>query len=192
MFIQKAALRRAPSYATVPAHALELVESSLDHDAQDLQETLDRGHRQMERQQSHLSEWLAEQISDCDDELAQSLGYFLGVTVFLAFFEAFSKRLSSVSPDALKMVLKTFDIDEELRAADPNNGLGSDDVIGLSQPVLVEYVQHHMGEALEQAGEHVNTQGFDDIYRAVLVQIIALSYAVQSPEGMTQPALDVH
>ncbi|MCA9603211.1 MAG: hypothetical protein KC417_14360, partial [Myxococcales bacterium] len=73
---------------------------------------------------------------------------------------------------------------------DPTEVLNSDDVIALGQPVLIDFIQHHMREALEQAGDEPDLESLDRVYRAVLVEIMALSHAVTAPEGTDKKALD--
>ena len=116
-------------------------------------------------------------------ELAQSVGYFLGVTVFLAFREAFPTRLEPVDEAGLRLALETLDVDAELRANDPTEVLESDDVVAMGQPALVSYAQHHFDEALSQAGSEADLDSFDAVYRCILVEIIALSHCVQAPTG---------
>ena len=64
-------------------------------------------------------------------------------------------------------------------------------VYGVTAGALVEFVQHHLDEAIEQAGESPDLDSFDHVYRTVLVEVIALSHAVLPPEGHIQsgPAL---
>ncbi len=189
MFLRKAALRPVPKYAIVDEAAVEAVEQGLDDQEEQLQEALDAGYRLLDRKQPILAKWLAEEVSHQKDELAQSLGYFLAVTVFQAFHEAFPARLGAVDERALQIALETLEADEEIRAADPIEVLDSDDVVAMGQPVVLSYVQHHIGEALEQAGEEANLEDLNRIYRAILVEVIALSHAVGPPSGTTSEAL---
>src|SRR5690606_13264201 len=108
---------------------------------------------------------------------------FLAVAVYLAFREAFPRRLDEVEGDMLRLALETLEADEALRAEDPSEVLDSDDVVALGQPSLVEFIQHHLQEALQQGGEDADLGELDRVYRAVLVEIIALSHAVRSPTG---------
>jgi hypothetical protein len=190
VFIRKAALRSVPRWAVVDDLALDQLEDSLGDGEDRLQQALDAGYRDMDRMQPHLAEWLAGQVSSKKDELAQSVGYFLAVTVFLAFREAFPTRLDEVDPVSLKLAIDTLSADEELRANDPTEVLESDDVVAMGQPGLLGYVQHHFDEALAQADSEVDLEAFDVVYRAILVEVIALSHAVKAPSGETSdPAL---
>jgi hypothetical protein len=122
--------------------------------------------------------------------MVQSLGYFLAITIFMLFREAFPRRLTEVDEDALSMAQSTLAVDEELRAHDPHEVLESDDVIGLTQPLVLDFVQYHIQEALEQTEGEIDIEALDRLYRALLVEVIALSHAVASPEGVVGPAPD--
>lgn len=183
MFFRKAAIRSVPGYAVVETHHVEELEDFLAGDESTLQEKLDGGFRDLDRRQPALGAYLARELSGGVDELVQSLGYFLSVTVYLAFAEAFPKRLQELDDDAVRMASEMLAVDEELRAADPAEMLDSDDVVAMGQPALLSYIQFHVQEALDQADGEVDLEELDEVYRAILVEVIALSSAVQSPTG---------
>jgi len=187
VFFRKAALRPVPRHALVDPHVIQALESAFDEEEDTLQDALDRGYAELDRKQPALTLWLAEQLSITHDELIQSLGYFLVVSVYLAFRDAFPTRLVEVDEDALFISQELLRVDEELRATDPHEVLESDDVVALSQPSILAFVQHHVQEALEQADGEVDLEDLDRIYRAVLVQVISLSHAVRSPSGELGP-----
>ncbi len=186
MFLRKAALRPVPSWAIVDEVALDGLEASLGEADEDLQYALDAGYREMDRLQPDLAEWLASQVSSRADELAQSVGYFLVVTVYMAFREAFPTRLGAVDSASLRLALETLEVDEQLRANDPTEVFESDDVVAMGQPPLLTFVQHHFDEALAQAEGAPDLEAFDIVYRAILVEVIALSHAVRAPSGIAQ------
>jgi hypothetical protein len=171
----------------VEPHFIEAVESALDEDGK-LQNRLDLGYRELDRRQPTLSGWLSSELSVGHDETVQSLGYFLIIAVYLAFREAFPTRLHEVDDGSLQIALDTLTADEELRANDPTEILESDDVVAISQPSMVAFVQHHVQEALEQSKGELDLGELDRIYRAVLVQVIALSHSVASPAGVLGPS----
>ncbi len=190
MFLRKAALRPVAAWARVDDLSIDRLEDRLGAAAEDLQSTLDQGYRELDSQQPHLAGWLAQEVSARSDELAQSVGYFLAVTVYLAFKEAFPTRLDAVDEASLALARETLEVDEALRAADPGEVLESDDVVALAQPALIDYIQHHFDEAIAQADEATDLRAFDSVYRAILVEVIALSHAVLAPEGLDRrPAL---
>ena len=191
MILQKAALRPVPPYAIVDANTLHALELTLDENEAQLQEILDRAFGDMDRRQPTIAGWLSDSLAQTDDELVQSLGYFLIVTVYLAFREAFPVRLTEVDDNALEMASATLEIDEEIRAADPTEILDSDDILAMSQPSVLAYIQHHIDEALGQAEEEINIEELEHMYRSILIQVIALSHAVTSPSGELGPSPDM-
>lgn len=187
MFFRKAALRPIPRHAIVERHVIDALESTLDGEEQSLQDALDRGYAELDRRQPTMAAWVAEVLSETKDELVQSVGYFLAVTVYMCFRDAFPRRLVEVGEETLRMADETLRADEELRAADPREILDSDDVLALRQPAIVGFLQHHVSEAVEQGEDEIDLDELDLIYRLLLVQIIALSDAVSSPSGEVGP-----
>lgn len=188
LFVRKAALRAVPAWAVVDEVAVSAVEETLGDEGEELQNALDAAYREMDRLQPPLARYLAEQVADQGDDLAQSVGYFLIVTVHMAFREAFPTRLRPVDEAAVQMAIDTLDADEELRKDDPTEAMESDDVVAMTQPALLHFVQHHLEQALEQAGEQPDLAAFDQVYRAVLVEVVALSHAVEPPDGVAPPS----
>ncbi len=189
LFVKKAALRPVPNWAVVDDVAVGAVEETLGEEGERLQESLDGAYREMDRRQPVLAPWLSDQVASRQDDLAQSLGYFLIVTVYMAFREAFPTRLGEVDATGLALARGTLEADEELRRGDPAEMMESDDVVAMTQPTVLHFVQHHLDQALDQAGEKPDLEAFDEIYRAVLVEVIALSHAVRAPDG--EPSSDV-
>ncbi len=191
MILRKAALRPVPAHAVVDTHTLHAMESALDDEEESLQDILDRGFNDLDRRQPAVAQHLADHLARTADELVQSLGYFLVVTVHMAFREQFPTRLVEVDEAALDIARATLAADEELRANDPTEVLDSDDVLALSQPAMLQYIQHHVDEALEQSDGEIDLDELDRIYRALLVEVIALSHAVKSPSGQLGPNPDM-
>jgi len=187
VFFRKAALRPVPSFATVDNRYVQSMEQSLDDDDEKLQEALDRGYHDFDSKQPAVAAHAGSILSTLNDELVQALGYFLTVTVYLSFREAFPTRLTTASEDDVSIAEATIEADEEIRANDPDEALETDDVVGIAQPAVVAFVQHHVEQALEQGGDEVNLTELDRVYRSVLVEIVALSHAVASPEGVVGP-----
>ena len=67
--------------------------------------------------------------------------------------------------------------------------LESDDVVAMGQPHLVSFVRDQVEAALEpdEDGEaaDVDLDAVSAVYRAVLVEILALGQAVSPPRGVT-------
>lgn len=188
MFVRKAALRPVPHHAVVDDRFVQSMVRGLDDDDGKLQETLDRGYHDLDSRQPAVAEYASIVLSGVADELIQALGYFLTVTVFLAFREAFPTRLVEVSSDDVAMAAATIEADEELRAADPTELMETDDVVAMGQPALVAFIQHHVEQALEQgASDAIDLAALDRVYRGVLIEIVALSHAVAAADGSVGP-----
>ena len=190
-FLQRAAIRPVPPHAVVEEAAIAQVESTLDEEGA-LEGMLDRGYRELDRLQPHLATFLSEEIAARKDEVAQSLGYFLIVAVYLVFREAFPTRLGEIDKAALAAAVDSLETDEALRAEASDEVLESDDVIAMGQPAVLDFVQQHLQEALEVAGDEADLDELDDVYRAVLVEVIALSQCVEPPPGeLTAPSGEI-
>jgi hypothetical protein len=181
-FLQRAAIRPVAPHAVVDDASVGRVEASLDPGA-DLEAALDRGYRELDRTQPTLAHFVSEAIATREDDVAQSLGYFLAVAVYLLFREAFPTRLGEIDADALSAAIDALQTDEELRAETADEVLESDDVIAMGQPAVLDFVQHHLREAVEVAGARADLAQLDDVYRLVLIEVIALSQCVTPPDG---------
>lgn len=183
----RAALRPVPSYAVVEPRHVENVSETLGDDETALQDALDRGFHELDVKQPALAHRATTTLTGIKDELVQALGYFLTVSVYLAFREAFPTRLTTVDDDALRVSAATLDADEEFRKRDPREQLETDDIVAMGQPAILGFVQHHVDQALEQGGEDVDLVGVDTVYRFVLLEVIALSHAVADADGRVGP-----
>ena len=185
VFTRTAALRPIPEFARVRSAVVESVEKGLD-DSDALQQVLDMAYSQLEGEHGALADWLSDTLAEVQSELAQSVGYFLCVAVFMVFREGFPRNLQTVDQTSVELALATLQADEELRQSDPMEVLQSDDLLALGQPVVMDFIQHHVREALEQGGDDPPTEDMEWVYRALLVEVITLSHAVTPPEGATQ------
>lgn len=172
-----------PAYARVPAASLEAVRLSLADDEEEAREQLDAAFDRFEREQPCLSAHIGDVLSGPLDETALALGYFLALTVWLAFDRAHASHLEQVSAEMIAATQELLALDEELRRADPLELLDSDDIIAMEQPSLLEFVHEHVNATLEANMAHIDMDDIDVIYRVILVEILALSYAVSRPAG---------
>ena len=183
MWVRASAIRPVPAFARVPAGALEAVRLSLAEDEEEAREQLDSAFDRFERQQPCLSAHIGDVLSKPLDETALALGYFLVLAIWLAFDRAHGSQIEEVDAESIAATQALLTLDEELRRTDPTESLGTDDVIGMEQPDLVEFVHDHMNATLEANVSHIDVDDVDAIYRIVLVEILALSYAVHRPAG---------
>ncbi|MEI8259758.1 MAG: hypothetical protein WCJ30_29180, partial [Deltaproteobacteria bacterium] len=156
-------------------------------ESDDLEHRIDRAFVDLDARQPALAEYLSEQIDAITDETAQALGHFLGVAVHEAFSGAFGKRLSCVDEASVAVARGSLEADEELRRGSPDEVLESDDVVAISQPHMLAFVREQLDAVLEpdEDGDasDVDLESVHRVYRAVLIEIIALSQAVEAPAG---------
>jgi hypothetical protein len=183
VWVRRSAIRPVPPYAAVPSHALESVREGLAEDEEDARAQLDEAFERFERAQPALASHVAEALGKPLDETALALGYFLALTVWLAFERAHGSYIDSVKEEELMATDELLTLDEELRRADPAESLDSDDVVAMEQPHILSYVHEHIDATLDAHAEEIDVDDVHTVYRVVLVEILALSYAVRRPEG---------
>ena len=164
-------------------HALDAVRESLAEDDDEAREQLDDAFERFERTQPALAAHVAETLGKPLDETALALGYFLALAVWRAFEQMHGEHMEEIQEQELSATDELLTLDEELRRADPAEALDSDDVIAMEQPYLLEFVHEHVDATLEAHAEEVDVDDVHVVYRTVLIEILALSYAVQRPSG---------
>lgn len=186
MWPARAALRPVPPFAVVSAEIIESVENELT-DARDLESRIEASFQDLVIAQPSLFVFLSGELDGLSDETAQALVQFLGVTVLRAFQLAFGQRLRTLDDNALSTAKALYDWDEELRRGAADEALESDDVVAIGQPSLVSFVREQLHAALEpdEDGEpaDVDLDAIASVYRAALIEIIALGQSVASPRG---------
>lgn len=182
MWVRSSAIRPVPPYARVSEAALESVRQALAEDEDDAREQLDEAFERFEREQPCLAAHIADVLADTNDETALALGYFLVLTVWLAFDHAHGSLLDEVSAESISATQELLTLDEELRDADPEETLASDDVVRMEQPALLAFVHENLDAAMDNQDD-LDDEDVDKIYRVVLVQVLVLSYAISRPVG---------
>lgn len=181
MWVRRAAIRPVPSFAQVPLRALSEVEEQLAEDDEEARKRLDEAFARFEQTQGALADRIGQVLGGPLDETALALGYFLTLAVWLAFNNVFHDELNEVTAVALAGVEESLKLDEQLRMADPAEAVDSDDVIAMEQPDVLAFVHEHIDAALEANANEVEVDDVHEIYRIVLIEILALSYAVRPP-----------
>lgn len=187
MWVRRAAIRPVPSYAQVPTRALSDVEESLAEDNDEARERLDEAFTRFEQTQPALAERISQALSGPIDETALALGYFLTLAVWLAFDAVFGAELEEVTTTALAGVEESLKLDEQIRLSDPAEAVDSDDVVAMEQPDVIAFVNEHIDAALEANASEVDVDDVHGIYRVVLIEVLALSYAVRPPGNWIMP-----
>jgi hypothetical protein len=141
------------------------------------------GFERLGSEQRALARYLSARLSQQLDEAALGLGRTLAVAVFLAFESSSDARLSPLSDDAVAAADAAFAADEELRRSDPMDALDSEDIVAIEQPALVAFVNEQIGLTLERHAGSIDVDHVATVFRAILVEILALSHAVLPPPG---------
>ncbi len=155
----------------------------LADDDDEARQQLDAAFERFERTQPTLAAHVAEMLGRPLDETALALGYFLALAVWLAFEQVHGDHINEVTEEELGATDELLSLDEDLRRSDPAEALDSDDVIAMEQPDLLEFVHEHVDATLEAHAEDIDVDDVHAVYRLVLVEILALSYAVARPGG---------
>ena len=191
MWVRSSAIRPVAPYARVPAASLEAVRRGLASDDDDTASQLDLAFDRFEREQPCLSAHIGDVLSEPLDETALALGYFLALAVWLAFDRAHPGRVDQVSPESVRATHELLILDEELRRMDATEALDSEDVIGMEQPDLIEFVHEHVSATMEANRATIDVDDVDVIYRIILVEILSLSYAVGRPAGFPAKLVEI-
>lgn len=146
---------------------------------------LDEAFKEFEEQQPILASYVGQILSRSRNEATIALGFFLSLSIWLAFSRTHGAAVQQVTGEDLHSTLEHFALDENLRMDEPQDSLETVDVIAMEQPALVEFVHEHMDATLELKHTSVNPEELQVVYRNVLVEILALSYAVRAPLGAT-------
>lgn len=149
---------------------------------------LDEAFTRFENTQPALADRISTTLNGPLDETALALGYFLTLAIWLAFDAVFGAALEEVSEVALKGVEESLQLDEQIRLSDPAEAVDSDDVVAMEQPEILAFVHEHLDAALEANAEEVDVDDVHSIYHVVLVEVLALSYAVRAPANWAMPA----
>jgi hypothetical protein len=185
MWSRGVAIRPVPSHAVVDQRTVDVVRDAFADDDDEAQKKLDDAFARFEATQPALSARLEDALERRTlDETARTLGYFLGVCVWLAFDKQFEGRVGRVDEVAVRAESDALDLESELRAAQPGDALDSDDVITREQPALMAFIQEHIDVALEGgASRDVDVDDVYEIYRVVLVELLSLSHAIAPHPG---------
>jgi hypothetical protein len=198
MWVRGAAIRPVPRYAVVPSSTLDAIERDLADDSARSREELDGAFARFEASQPNLADTVSHALSRPLDETALALGYFLSISIFLAFEKTFGPaRLREVSADALAATEQAIALEEELRATHGDEPLDLDDVVSIEQPHVLAFVHEHVDAALEPAagrgeGEassepaEVDVDDVHGVYRAIVLLTLCLSHAVVPVDGATR------
>jgi hypothetical protein len=190
VWVRRAAIRPVAQYAQLPLRALSEVENQLGEDDEQARERLDEAFTRFEETQPALAERISNILNGPLDETALALGYFLTLAIWLAFDSAFGSEMAEVTETALVGVEESLQLDEQIRLSDPAEAVDSDDVVAMEQPDILAFVHEHLDAALEANAGEVDVSDVHSVYRVVLVEVLALSYAVKAPSNWAMPTVE--
>jgi hypothetical protein len=201
MWVRGAAIRPVPRYAVVRTSSLEQIERELAEDSARARDALDEAFARFESTQPHLADAICRLLSKPLDEPALALGYFLSISIWLAFERTFSEtRLREVSPDALTATEEAIELEEELRAAQGGEPFDLDDVVSIEQPDVLAFVHEHVDAALDPLGRssregggarEVNVSDVEAVYGAIVLLTLCLSHAVVPVDGASRGGVEL-
>jgi len=116
----------------IDAHTLGEIEARLASDDEDA--TLDLAFDRFERTQPHLAERVSVVLARPLDETALALGYFLSISLWLAFERRFGVRLRTALTEEVEAVEAALRLEEELRAERAHDPASVEDVVAKEQP----------------------------------------------------------
>ncbi len=143
-----------------------------------------------EETQPALADRISNILNGPLDETALALGYFLTLAIWLGFDGTFGSEMTEVTETALVGVEESLQLDEQIRLSDPAEAVDSDDVVAMEQPDILSFVHEHLDAALEANAGEVDVSDVHSIYRVVLVEVLALSYAVKAPANWAMPTVE--
>ncbi|MEO7328022.1 MAG: hypothetical protein ABI193_05555 [Minicystis sp.] len=190
MWVRRAAIRPVPTYAQVPLRALSNVEDQLGEDDEQARARLDEAFARFEDTQPALADRISKTLGGPLDETALALGYFLTLAIWLAFDGVFGADIVEVTETALEGAEESLKLDEQIRLSDPAEAVDSDDVVAMEQPDVLTFVHEHLDAALEANATEVDVEDVHTVYHVVLVEVLALSYAVKAPSNWAMPTAE--
>lgn len=183
MWVRKSSIRPVPSFARIHAGAVERVRHELILEGIDSQEKLDDAYDGFEHSQVAVADYVANVLSRPLGDATLALGYYLSLAIWMIFDRYQGSALRTVGAEELAATKQLFALDESLRESEPFEALETDDVVAMEQPALVAFVHEHIEATLDSPGADVDPKELQGIYRLILIEILALSYAVEAPVG---------
>ena len=183
MWVRKSSIRPVPSFARIHSGAVDRVRNELTLESSDSQDRLDQAYEDFADTQPALADHVGSILGRSLGDATLALGYFLSLSIWMAFDRYQGSALRQISEAELKATRQLFALDESIRESEPNEVLETDDVVSMEQPALVAFVHEHVQATLNAEGSRVDADELRLIYRMVLIEILALSYAVEAPIG---------
>lgn len=184
VWLGRSAIPKIPAHARVTASALRAGFLALQ-DPQGVvsPQRLAQHSARMQAEQPGLARWVVSKLAGRIDDAARGLGASLMLAVWLAFDRHAGARLRVLTESELERAENLLAADEELRRNDPSVVPESDDIVAVQQPDAAAFVRAKVDETLREYAAVVDVDDVDAVYRMILAELLALSYAVIEPGG---------
>lgn len=183
MWTHGAAIRPVPDFAKVPVTSFEAVREKFAGDHDETEQLLAEAFDQMELSQPALAIRAGEALTEALGETALALGYFLVLSIWLAFEERHGEDLDEVSQETVAAAESLLELEEEIRRIDPLGAISIESTMALEQPAVLAFVREQIGTALEIHAPDLTADHLAEVFHLVMVEILALSYSVRIPQG---------
>jgi hypothetical protein len=174
-----------PAYARVRARALH--DASRELAAGPSGVTLANHFSRFEHSQPTVAERLTRRLGQSVHEGLREVGVTLAVALWIAFERTAVHGLDGVRPEDWNHAKQLLRTDEEIRRRNPNTVMESDDVIAAQQPDAAAFVRKRLDEVLRAYADEIDVDDVDKVYELMLIEVLALSYAVRAPTQGTPP-----
>jgi len=183
VWVRRSAIKPVPRFARVPASAVAAVRALLSGTDEQRRAFVRERFERLSLAHPGLARYLQGRLLPTLDSAAVALGQMLAVAVYLAFESTPGLRSRPAGDDLLAATDAALGADEALRQSDPMDALDSEDIVAIEQPALVAFVNEHVGLTLERHAGVIDVDQVALVFRAILVEILALSQAVVPPPG---------
>jgi len=176
----------------VDLNSIRIAEKCLEEgDREAMSATLSNAYARFEEQQPVVATHVAHVLRQCSDEAARGLGVYLAISVWLSFLQQMEDSIQQVSEIDFENAALFLSVDADVRRRSPNSGMDTDDVVAMHQPALAGFIRERLDETLRNYEKAIDIDEVDKVYQLVLLEILALSYAVKSPINPTQNLQDL-
>ncbi len=183
MWTHGAAIRPVPDYAKVAVSSFEAVRDTFSGDHSETEQMLGEAFEQLEESQPALARRAGQVLTEELGETALALGYFLVLAIWLAFEDGHGEDLGEVTQETVEATETLLQVEEEIREAAPLGAISIEATIAAEQPAVLAFVREQIGTALEIHAPDLRAENLANVFRLVMLEVLALSYSVQPPHG---------
>lgn len=182
MWFSPTAIPAIAPYARVTVRSLDHASQTLSaYEGLSSEALVSSEFARMQQLQPTMGERIGRRLALPLDDAARGLGVTLSMLVWLAFEYQAQGGLGVVQDADWEHAEQVFKVDEDLRKNDPRAVIESDDIIAIQQPEIARFVRERVEATVRAFEEEIDVDDVDAVYRLVLVEVLALSYAVRPP-----------